>query len=336
MARTTPLTSLRIWSERLPLPELRRPSVLRLLQPRGLGLHAAVRPDQLDEAARLALACAGEGVELHLWPMAGDAEGRWLSAANHEPFLAFVGELERALEGRPWAGLVLDLEPPFAFIDALTHGRATWPRPVAVQRAADAESALQRLVDRQHAAGREVSLAVIPLVALDRPALPPGIGWQGLLGTPVDSLGADLVSVMAYPSMVEGLSRGLLARPDVESLLAQWSAEVRVRWPGRAGLSLGVTGIGALGDEPVYRDISELQADVAIARAAGIQRLALFDLTGVLGRESPEAWLDAFVATPPRTTPTPSTLRARLVDHSLRALSTSARVATRLRPRGTP
>ena len=51
--------------------------------------------------------------------------------------------------------------------------------------------------------------------------------------------------------------------------------------------------MGALGDEPRYRDPSELAVDVAVARAGGVETLNLFDLGGVLRRGPAEAWLEA-------------------------------------------
>ncbi|MCK6550309.1 hypothetical protein L6R52_31020, partial [Myxococcota bacterium] len=67
-----------------------------------------------------------------------------------------------------------------------------------------------------------------------------------------------------------------------------------------ASVSVGLAGPGKLGDEPVLPSPDALALDVAAARAAGVDDLALFSLEGVLGRASPEAWLEAFVATPPR------------------------------------
>jgi hypothetical protein len=55
-------------------------------------------------------------------------------------------------------------------------------------------------------------------------------------------------------------------------------------------------GTGAFGDEPTYRSPAELADDVAVARGAGVDDLALFDLGGVLRRPPAEAWLEAFTA----------------------------------------
>jgi hypothetical protein len=52
-------------------------------------------------------------------------------------------------------------------------------------------------------------------------------------------------------------------------------------------------GTGAFGDEPSYRSVDELRRDVAIATAAGITDLSLFDLGGILRRGPAAAWLEA-------------------------------------------
>jgi hypothetical protein len=77
-------------------------------------------------------------------------------------------------------------------------------------------------------------------------------------------------------------------------MLGLCARRARTRWGARAGLSLGAVGTGAFGDEPVLRSPAELARDVAIARAAGIQELSLFELGGVLRRAPAEPWLEAF------------------------------------------
>ncbi|MDB4946588.1 MAG: hypothetical protein JWP97_6122, partial [Labilithrix sp.] len=146
-------------------------------------------------------------------------------------------------------------------------------------------------VTELRARGVTTAAAVWPLVALD----PRGArGWQSLLGTPVDALGVQRVSVMVYTSILEGWSRGAVARRHATALLERAAVRTVERWGNAAGISLGCVGTGALEDEPVYRDPAELAEDVAITRAAGCADLSLFDLGGVLRRPPAEAWLDAF------------------------------------------
>jgi hypothetical protein len=62
----------------------------------------------------------------------------------------------------------------------------------------------------------------------------------------------------------------------------------------------------------VYRAPNELADDVAIARAAGVDDLALFDLAGAVARPPLDDWLDAFVSTAPADSAPHAGRRVRL------------------------
>jgi hypothetical protein len=164
------------------------------------------------------------------------------------------------------------------------------------------------LVEALHGEGAAVSAAVALPVLFDRVGVD---AWQLALGTPVDGIAWDHVSPMLYTSILEGWSRGLLGRRDVRAILA-WSCRAsEARFGSLAGASLGAVGTGAFGDEPTYRDPAELADDVAVARAAGVEDLALFDLGGVLARPSVDSWLEAFTSPDPAPALPDPTLRAR-------------------------
>ncbi|MBX3199749.1 MAG: hypothetical protein KF894_16555 [Labilithrix sp.] len=298
----------RVYSETLPYAELVRPRTIALLARYRLELVLAVRPWDEPELPRVARALRDGGVPLSVWPMLSDDDGRWASAHNAPQFSRLVLSVCDALDrgGAPPRDVLFDLEPPFAHARALasmgSRGTST-PAGLAglasgltraTSGAFDAASrALGDAVAEVHARGIATSTAVWPLVALDRPG---GQAWQSLLGTPVDALGAGHVSVMMYTSILEGWSRRALRRRDVTALLAAATSRAVRRWGSSAGISLGCVGTGALDDEPTYRDPSELAEDAAVARAAGCDKLTLFELGGVLAREPAEAWLDAFAA----------------------------------------
>ena len=113
----------------------------------------------------------------------------------------------------------------------------------------------------------------------------------------------------------------MLGRESAGAVLSEGARLTRLRFGRRAGISLGAVGKGALGDEPVYRDVSELAQDVAIARAQGVDDLALLDLGGVLARPNPEAWLEAFVATEAAKHVPPTPLAMRVALPVARAMS---------------
>jgi hypothetical protein len=307
----------RAWIETLPFEAIARPDVVRLLASRSIEPIVAVWPATSVEAVVQVIAAYGEaGLPVALWPMLSDREGRWANAGNAGVFVAFVHELCAGLTARGLvpAEIVLDLEPS---IEALRGSLASnsnskavhmLPIPGDLRPYLAARARLSALGDALHAQGIEVSCAAPPTVLLD----PRGGGsrpFEEVQGTPIEGLPWDHVSFMLYTSILEGWSRGVLRRADARALLGLACREAASRLGPRAGASIGAVGPGAFGNEPTYRGVAELADDVAVARAAGVDDLALFDLGGVIQRGPPEPWLDAFVATEPL---------ARLPEPSLR------------------
>lgn len=279
----------RVWSETLPLDELARPAVVALLARFRVDVMIAVRPWQLADVGDAVRRLQDAGVFVALWPMLADADGRWASAASSIGFVAFADDL---LARVPFVDeLAIDLEPPLRDLARWKDLRPTWrqtPSPHSYRAARDLLVAAVERWGNQ----RRVTTAVLPLLAFE---------WRGqwlqrLLGTPATSLAVERHSVMAYTSLFEGWSRGLVDRHRAERLLAATARWTCARFGPKAALSLGTVGPGAFGDETSYRDVGELARDVTLARAAGIDDLSLFELGGVVRRAPAEAWLEALCA----------------------------------------
>ncbi len=298
----------------MPAETLAAPATVALLARYRVDPILAVWPSTLADAARVAPCFTAAGLRPALWPMLADADGRWIGAANAPRFCAFAERLARELGA---GEVVLDLEPPIESLRDTLASRAVTAHllPVTLDGAAfrAAHAHVTGLAARLHDGGALVSAAVALPVLLDRPAgeggsRRGGLAWQEALGTPVDGIPWDHVSPMLYTSIVEGWSRGLLARRDARAILAWACRASAARFGPRAGASLGAVGTGAFGDEPVYRTPAELADDVAIARAASVDDLALFELGGLLRRPPAEAWLEAFTETAPLRTTCPESL----------------------------
>jgi hypothetical protein len=278
----------------VPYDAVARPEFLAELAARGIDLLVAVTPDATGGAARLVDACRAARVGIGLWPMIDDRDGRWPSAANAGRFARFVRALVESL--RAAAALpdeiAMDLEPPIDRVRGLLAGSARalfhLPSPAGMV-------ALAELVAELRAEPLRVTAAVTPLVAL--PSALASRGWERLLGTPLDGLAFDAINVMAYTSLFEGYSRGALRRADALAMLGAIAGTCARRWGARAAVSLGVVGLGALGDERAYRAPVELAEDVALAEAAGIEELVLFGLDGIVARPPHHLWLDALCGT---------------------------------------
>jgi hypothetical protein len=182
---------------------------------------------------------------------------------------------------------------------------------------------VRALVDELHARGASVFSAFVPLVLFERGD---DGAWETLLGTPVRDLPFDDLNAMLYTSMLQGWSRGLLRRNDARALLHASCVAAHRAFGTRASASLGLVDVGVFGNEPTYRDVRILADDVAIARGAGIDDLALYDLGGVLGRPPAERWLEAFVHTPGLPAPPRRTLRAGIAVRSAGPLGSMIRM----------
>lgn len=308
----------RLWSEYTPYAALQEPALLGELARRELQLAVAVTPELVPQLAAVLRACQAHGVAVALWPMLSDAQGRWVSADNAAAYCRLVRELLQSLAAQallPQA-LAIDLEPPIERLRRLKNLQPAQPPRRSPQRAADGAAALTSLASEARARGLELLAAVMPPIVLPPEAA--ARGWQRLLRTPIDALPLDCISTMAYTSLFEGYSRGVLRRADALALLYKLAVATRARYGARASISLGAVGTGALGDERTFISPAQLIEDVGIVRAAGLTDLALFNLDGALARPPLAAWLDALVQTPP-SAPPPPTLRADLLWQGLRA-----------------
>lgn len=304
----------RIWSEFVPYSSLASARVLALLERHDVQLLVAVTPESLDELPGLIRSCGDAGLQLGLWPMLADADGRWGSTFNAQAYADFVRSV---VDSAPQVGTIaIDLEPPIAMVQGLLKGHPlAYRQLVRAGQWAPGLEILSELLAHLSDRGVATIAAVNPMLLAD------GRGesaWQWLFGTPIDALPFEAISFMAYTSLFEGYSRGLITRRVASALLGQTAQAAARQWGQRASLSLGTVGGGALGDERPFRSVGELAEDVALAQACGVQDLALFDLSGVLEQADPEVWIDAFATTPPATHVPPAALRARLLRVSLK------------------
>ena len=288
-------------------------------------LLAAVQPGGQDDALRVIERARAIDLSIGLWPLLPDDRGRWLHSEN-------AGEFARWIDAAPprdrSAGmsidaLVLDLEPPIAEVRRLTGGRLSAARAWLSRRTDP--SAHRAIVAMLAERGIEPIAAVMPPVVVPGAS---GRGWQKALGTPMDAPYRSL-HAMLYTSLFEGYSRGVVGRADARALLVRFAQIARGAFGDRAGVSLGAVGVGALGDEGTYRDVSVSADDVALSRLCGVEDIALFDLSGVLARPVAERWLDALVSTPPARDRPAQTLVARAITGTLWIAGRALDVATR-------
>jgi hypothetical protein len=277
-----------VWSEFLTPDELCQPRVVELLARHGCGVLVQARPDGLGEPLATALRTLRDGgvPETGLWLLLDETAGYWPSERN----AAIVLDLaRRVVDWQPAASwLAIDLEPP---LWQARHSRLKAARAnLSPTRFAAATEVFQKVIDTAHAGGLHVLCAahdyLVEDLWLGRPVL------QDLHEAPVLGLSWDAISVMLYGSMLQAPRRWLY---DVASALRSQGI----------GASIGLTGVGVLGDEPYYTLPEELARDAGALKAAGVTDFAVYSLEGILASNRPDAWLQAVIDAQPEV-PRPS------------------------------
>jgi hypothetical protein len=287
----------RIWCETGDPERTLDGPTLEALARREIELILAVFPASLRALPATLGRCARAGLRVSLWPMLDDAQGRWANARTMPAYLTFTWQVLDHTGGHPVEALFVDLEPP---IDLLREALKSPLRALRRLPQPGFEEARDRLQEAAHRARREgvpFASAVLPLVWLG------GSGWEEALGVPWRGVPWAAVHAMIYSSLVEGYSGGLAGPSTSGALVALTARQGRARLGGLAGLSLGVIGPGALGDERPLESTASLRRDLAAAIAAGVEDIALFDLVGAQRRGPLDRWLDALIDPLPGAAP---------------------------------
>jgi len=293
---------LAVWSEFLGDEEVR--AQLPLCAAEGVDLYLAIPSVRVGDAALAALvrAAAAQGVGVRAWLLLPEADGYWpnehnVSAlrsaalaladwrdAEHLPLDWIVLDMEMALPRNREVQRIVEMDGAIAAVDAIKAGRD----PAAF---ADARVAYAALVDELHGRGLEVMAVTIPMVLDDADDGDDDI--QDEFDVPITGIAWDEVSFMAYQSLLADFSGSWHGADVIES----YGRSAVAQFGPRAALALGI--VGSAGIAPVampYPDAATLLADHAAARAAGIERVSIYSLDGLVQQASPDEWLDAQIA----------------------------------------
>ncbi|MBU0490495.1 MAG: hypothetical protein KKA73_05850 [Chloroflexi bacterium] len=298
------------WAADLGYDELGEPAVLDLLRRHevtvGVPVTPARRASEGDALLALLHRAAEAGVNVALWPLLDDGDGRqpgpWACERNIEAFSQLALDVLdwTAAAGTPVAWLVVDLQLPRAQAQRYASaGGLGWiwqlvrlgRQNLSRKRFMAASAAFQSLYAHSHERGVPVLARCLDQVATDMAT--GGIAWQDFLETPVTTVTWDRVALTYYGSMVRDMG---LTPVDVAGLLYQECQALQAQPHATAVVSLGLCGGQQRG---AYARPADLVVDVAAALAAGIQHLALADLAGVLRSPEPAAWFDLVRTTEP-------------------------------------
>jgi hypothetical protein len=298
---------LALWSEFLDDAQVR--AQLPLLVEEQADLYLAIPAARIGDAslADLIRAAHDDGVGVRAWLLLSEEDGYWPNehnlAAMRAATTAFadwrdeaalpvdwvIFDMEMSLERTRAIAATIEQDGPLAGLTMILDGEDAGA--FAAHR-----DELATLVEDLRARGLRVMCVTYPTILDDGDDGDDQI--QDRMDVPVVGVPWDEASFMVYQSLIHDLS-GSWHGPDVIESYARTAKDL---FADAATVALGIVGTAAV--DPVdapYPDEATLLADVAAARAGGVDRISVYSLDGVLEQDDPGAWLDAERAaeTPP-------------------------------------
>jgi len=297
---------LRVWAEFLPYEEASAVATIRLLRRFNVMLCLSVPDAALgDPLTHLLQAYEDAALDVALWLLLPKSVGYWPSERNADAFSRHLDAVFSWADRRrlrvPWIAVDLEMPLPQALAVRESRGLKQFAAMLKIafanlnaRRFARAVGQFRMILDKVHDRGAQALCAAHDYIAEDFHLGAPIV--QDFLETPVVDVAWDAVSTMIYNSMVVGQFG--VTPDDARWMQYEIGCELKQTFGGRAGLSQGLTGVGVLGDETYYTDPRQLAPDVAAAKAAGIDDVAIFNLEGILKSSDPAAWFQAAIDAP--------------------------------------
>lgn len=302
---------LRVWAEYLPLDVAVREDVISLLKKYDVNLAIATPYGCLNnEWANFLKLYQDNGCEVALWLLLPDDLGYWPSERNADEFSKYLDEVFKFAKLHnlkiPW--IAVDLEMPIYQGERVLRAK-TLPKKIKelikirkenkdLKRFQIATRKYSEIQDKINNFGAKTLVAAHHFV-LDDLAVG-GLRLQDIMETPVSVVKWDVVSFMIYNSMNVGYSKGLISFSDAQYILYRYAKDAKKYFGESASISLGVTYVGKLGDEPYYEEPHKMIPDIEATKAAKINDIAIYNLEGILRAKNPADWFEVVLNTPPK------------------------------------
>jgi len=277
-------------------------SALSIFAEKNLTMILNVRPPNLigyDLAEVLAQA-KKLGVPVKIWPLLNPADGSWGCEDDADLFIANVLATMDYIAGADQnvKTIVLNMELGHPKIDLFEQyfAEGDWAAIVELllgdrdlELFAQNMAKFQGLVDQLHQMGYFVQIGTYPFFLDDFPDGDPDI--QDICDVPIGDLTADLFSFAPYRTEFSD-SFGF---PLGAYLVYTYAKSARERYGSASEIAVGIVPTQT---EVGYDSPDQLAADIAAAKAAGVHRITVYHLPGILAQNDPDLWFGAF-DTPP-------------------------------------
>jgi len=264
---------------------------------RGIALLLAMRDADIgdQDLLNLLLAAQEQGVEVRCWIVLSRENGYWANEKNAEAFAAVALDyadwfLAESVDIR-WIGvdMEIDINTRDYLVELLEQGKFVEAgmlllEQIDPQSFEQAAAIYRQMVQNLSQLGFKTMVVTYPQILDD--LLDDDNTIQDIMNMPVSMVEWDEVSTMVYTTHFEQYT-GMEYGPWVVYDYARSTVE---RFGDRASIGLGVVRNAENPDR--------LAADVAAAKAAGIDKIQIYSYREVLAKPDPEQWHQTFYVEP--------------------------------------
>lgn len=293
----------RIWCEFTPPEDVCRKHILDAFKRYGVTLNYKLEygKDTADFYDMIRTYNANN-VPVSIWATLSDEMGYWINERNAGHFDKYVRELVQRIENKALKirGLCVDLESPLQDIKNLSEPKSflsplkTYAKMLTAnldkQRFNEARRIFAETAHFLKSKGLESYAACIRHCYYDirfNSEL-----MQNALEIPVFDIDWDKYNLMYYATMIRNEMKKI-KKVNVDYLIYHQVKHLKEVLKDKLAISVGVTNVGKLGNEPYYEDIRTFEKDMGILKAIGIDSFSLFSLDGITEEKRLLEFLDA-------------------------------------------
>jgi hypothetical protein len=281
----------RIWCEFTPPREVCKKHIISSLKKYDVTLNYKLEYGQDSEDFYTMIKTYNDNdVPISIWATLSDEMGYWINEMNAECFDKYVKELVEKLENRALRikGFCIDLESPLKDIKNVIEPKSlisparTYAKMLTTnlnkQRFNEARRILANTAHFLRSRGLESYAACVRHCYYDirfNSEL-----MQNALEIPVFDVDWDRYNLMYYATMIRNEMKRI-KKVDVDYLIYHQVSHLKEVLKDKLAISVGVTNVGKLGNEPYYENIQEFEKDMGILKGIGIENFSLFSLDGI-------------------------------------------------------
>ncbi|UCD85123.1 MAG: hypothetical protein JSU92_02735 [Deltaproteobacteria bacterium] len=279
---------LSVWSEFDSAPEVI--SYFPFLKEHKLGLYLAIHYDKIGdtELKELFFQAKDMGIEVRAWILLDYPQGYWPNEDNVELFFSQTVDFMDWCEAEelPIEWLVVDMELGWQEMGEVEEAFQSGDIGMIIslltgnineQDFLSATGRYQDLVSLAHQRGFKVMVVTFPMVLDDF-----GDGdttLQDALDIPIEGIDWDEVSFMAYRTTFSEL----WGEEFGPYLIYSYSRDALESYGDKAGIDVGLV----RDQEP-----TDILADIGASRAAGINKVHIYSLDGIMDNPPPDDWVN--------------------------------------------